>query len=100
MFPHALAKGERSCFDFPRWFRAPGCCAYTEALGHQLPADGQAVHLLPDFLEALDEVVAGAWREENRRPAVSTGSDELQLTRAVSAMVDRHAGFEDTRGLA
>ena len=30
-------------------------------------------------------------------PGVSTGGYELQFTRAVSAMIDRHAGFEYTR---
>jgi len=56
------------------------------------------VHLVPDFFQALDEVMTEAWREENRRPAVSAGGDELQFTRAVSAMVDRHAAFKYTRG--
>jgi hypothetical protein len=32
-----------------------------EVLGHQDPADQQAVHLLPDIFQALDEVVAEAW---------------------------------------
>ena len=49
------------------------------------------------FFQALDEVTTEAWGEENRRPAVSTGGDELQFTRAVSAMIDRHAAFEYTR---
>jgi hypothetical protein len=35
-----------------------GCCARIEVLGHQDPADEQAVHLLPDFFQALDEVMA------------------------------------------
>jgi hypothetical protein len=68
-----------------------------EVLGHQDPANEQAVHLLPDFFEALDEVLAKAWREENRRPAVDAGGNELQLTRAVNAMIDGHAAFEYTR---
>jgi hypothetical protein len=32
-----------------------------EVLGHQDPADEQAVHLLPDFFQTLDEVMAEAW---------------------------------------
>jgi hypothetical protein len=68
-----------------------------EVLGHQDPANEQAVHLLPDFFEALDEVLAKAWREENRRSAVDAGGNELQLTRAVNAMIDGHAAFEYTR---
>ena len=67
-------------------------------LRHQDPADEQAIHLLPDFLEALDEVLAEAWGKENGRPPVGAGGDELQFTRAVSAMVDGHAGFEYRRG--
>jgi hypothetical protein len=69
-----------------------------EVLGHQDPADEQAVHLLPDFFQALGKVMTEAWGEENRRPAVGTGGDELQFTRAVSAMVDQHAGFKYRRG--
>jgi len=42
--------------------------------------------------------VAEAWGKENGRPPVGAGGDELQFTRAVSAMVDGHAGFEYTRG--
>ena len=78
------------------------CCACTpvqqqmEVVGHEDPADEQAVHLPADFLEALDEVLTKAWGGENRRPAVGAGGDELQFTRAVSAMVGRHAAFEYT----
>jgi len=57
-----------------------------EVLRHQDPADEQAIHLLPDFLEALDEVVAEALGKENGRPPVGAGGGELQFTRAVSAM--------------
>jgi hypothetical protein len=32
-----------------------------EVLGHQDPADEQAVRLLPDFFQALDEVMTEAW---------------------------------------
>ena len=67
-------------------------------LRHQDPADEQAIHFLPDFLEAPDEVVAEAWGKENGRPPVGAGGDELQFTRAVSAMIDGYAGFEYTRG--
>jgi hypothetical protein len=45
-----------------------------------------------DFLSPSE-----AWGEEDRRPTVSTGGDELQFTRAVSAMIDRAPGFEYTR---
>jgi hypothetical protein len=36
----------------------------------QHPADEQAVHLLPDFFQAFEEVTTEAWGEENRRPAL------------------------------
>ncbi|SPE25067.1 hypothetical protein SBA2_250003 [Acidobacteriia bacterium SbA2] len=61
-----------------------------EVLRHQDPANEQAVHLLPDFLEALDEALTEAGRAKDLRAAVSTASDELQFARTVSAMVDRH----------
>ncbi len=61
-----------------------------EVLGHQDPAKEQAVHLLPHFLEALDEVLTEARRAKDLCPAVSAAGDELQFTRTVSAMVDRH----------
>ena len=48
-----------------------------EVLGHQDPADEQAVHLIPDFLQTLDEVMTEAWGEENGRPAIGAGGDEL-----------------------
>jgi hypothetical protein len=35
-----------------------------------------------------------AWEEGNRGPAVGAGGDESQFTRAVSAMVDRHAALK------
>jgi hypothetical protein len=55
----------------------------VEVLRHQDPADEQAIHFLPDFLDALDEVLAEAWGKENGRPPVGAGGDELQFTRAV-----------------
>jgi len=69
-----------------------------EVLRHQHPADEQAVHLLPDFFEACDEVATEAGREEKRRPAVDAAGDELQLTWLINAMVGRHAAFQYTRG--
>ena len=68
-----------------------------EVLGHQDPAYEQAVHLLPDFFEAFGEIMTEAWGAENRRPAVDAGVDELQFTRAVSAMIDGHAAVAYTR---
>jgi hypothetical protein len=69
-------------------------------LGEHLPEKPRttkAVVRATSFFQALDEVTAEAWGEENGRPAVSTGGDELQFARAVSAMIDRHAGFEYMR---
>jgi len=35
------------------------------------------VHLFPDFFQTLDEVMTEAWGEENGRPAIGAGGDEL-----------------------
>jgi hypothetical protein len=36
----------------------------VEVLGHQDPADEQAVHFLPDFFQALDEAMTEkAWKK-------------------------------------
>ena len=59
-------------------------------LGHQDPANEQAVHLVPNFLEALDEVLTEAGRAKDLCPAVSAAGDKLQFTRTVSTVVDRH----------
>jgi hypothetical protein len=53
---------------------------------------GRRPPLQRDFFTASE-----AWEEERRRSAVGAGGVELQFTRPVSAIIDRHAGFEYTR---
>ena len=67
-------------------------------LGHQDPANEQAVHLLPHFFEALDEVLTEAGGAKDLRAAVSTAGDELQFARTVSAMGDRHRAAQYRAG--
>jgi len=71
----------------------------VKVLGHQDPANEQAVHLLPHFFELLDETLTEAGRTKDLRPAVSAAGDELQFTRTVSAMVDRHSAAQHNNGV-
>jgi hypothetical protein len=64
--------------------------------GHQNPANQPEMQLLPHLLQPLDEATAKAVRKEKRRAAISAGSDELELTGSVSAMVNRHGDAEYT----
>lgn len=69
-----------------------------EVIGHQHPTDEHEFHLLPQLLERLDKTTAKTLGEEKGRPPIGTGGDEWQLSRAVSALVERHATGEYTLG--
>jgi hypothetical protein len=67
-----------------------------EVIGHQHPTEEQEFHLLPHLLERLDKTTGKTLGEEKGRPPISAGGDELQFSRAVSALVVRHAAGEYT----
>ncbi len=69
-------------------------------VGHQHPADEQKFHLLPQPLEPSDKAAAKTLGEEKGRAPIGAGGDKLQFSRAVKALVERHAGGEYTRAKA
>jgi hypothetical protein len=67
-------------------------------IGHQHPTDKQEFQLLPHLLDPLHKTAAKMFGEEKGRPPIGAGGDELQLSRAVSALVKRHPAGEYTLG--
>jgi hypothetical protein len=67
-----------------------------EVIGHQHPTDEQEFHLLSQLLERLDKKTAKMLGEEKGRPPIGAGGDKLQLSQAVSALVERHGAGEYT----
>ena len=65
-------------------------------VGHQHPADEQKIQLVAHLVEPLDKATAKTLGEEKLRLKIGAGSDELQLTRAVNALVEGHAAGEYT----
>jgi len=65
-------------------------------LGHQNPADKQEMQFLPHLLQPLDKAAAKPIRKEEWRAAIGAGSDKLELTSSVNAVVEGHGGGEYT----
>ncbi len=63
-------------------------------------ADEQELHLLPEPLEPSDKTTAKTLGEEKGRGPIGAGGDELQLSRAVRALIERHDAGEYTRDKA
>jgi hypothetical protein len=65
-----------------------------EVIGHQHLTEEQEFQFLPHFLGPLNKTTAKPLGEEKGRPPTGTGVDELQLPRAVSALVEWHPARE------
>ena len=68
----------------------------VEVIRHQHPTEEQEFQLLAHFLDPLNKTTAKPLGEEEGRPPIGTGGDELQLPRAVSALVEWHTAGEYT----
>ena len=64
--------------------------------GHQNPADQQEMQFLPHLFQSLDKAAAKAVGKEERRPSIGAGSNELEFTGSVNAVIERHGGGEYT----
>ena len=69
---------------------------HMKMLGHQNPADKQEMQFLPHLLQPLDKAAAKPIRKEEWRAAIGAGSDKLELTSSVNAVVEGHGGGEYT----
>ena len=65
-------------------------------IGHQHATEEQEFQLLPHFLDPLNKTTAKPLGKEKGRPPIGTGGDELQLSGAVSALVEWYAAGEYT----
>ena len=60
----------------------------------------QEVPFLPHFVKPLDKAAPKAVLKEKWRAAIGAGSDELEFTGTVNAVIERHGGGEYTLGCA
>ena len=61
-----------------------------EVIGQEHPADEPEPHLLPQVRQCFHKAAAKTLREEKGRTPVGAGGVELQLSRTVMALVERH----------